>query len=317
MESVPTSHMPKALCMAVPGAAAAPKAFSSPRGNLGPPISSECEKGWGEWAHAARSIQKPTKRCKADATLAAKSMTRSGLEAMFGLSLSRAATAMGVGRTLFKKVCRRNGIAHWPSFDASGCQLVIQRPSASSSSNSKFTSSPSDCPSTVGAATVHVQPGTYQKRSKPSREASTGMQSAIGRVVLPLINGHILKAMPAAAANATSLTFRPVGLKEERGWQPAAGFQQELAGGWDHSTSAEGAALAGLLGLVAANNSSAATDRSHILPRMRKMLNAAPERPSQRPVLGDSVDRPVSAVWWCSDTFATIQQVYPAPVGVL
>ena len=33
---------------------------------------------------------------------------------MFGMPLDKAAAQMGMGRTLFKKVCRREGIERWP-----------------------------------------------------------------------------------------------------------------------------------------------------------------------------------------------------------
>lgn len=53
---------------------------------------------------------------------------------------------MGVGRTLFKKVCRRHGIAVWPSFDAAGVQkltvpaMTLQPPLPSRAASKRTTS---------------------------------------------------------------------------------------------------------------------------------------------------------------------------------
>ena len=46
----------------------------------------------------------------------ASAVTREKLDSLIklGLSVPEAARCVGVGRTLFKKICRRNGIMSWP-----------------------------------------------------------------------------------------------------------------------------------------------------------------------------------------------------------
>ena len=102
------------------------------------------------WPNAKTSTNKSStiphkrvyKRSKTDATFAARTVTGDQLRALFPLQLSEAADKVGVrlniniyhhtlcpmqqhsnvlafkssqvGRTLFKKMCRRHGISHWP-----------------------------------------------------------------------------------------------------------------------------------------------------------------------------------------------------------
>ena len=53
-------------------------------------------------------------------------VTRSKLEALFHLPLQEAATHVGIGRTLFKRVCRREGIRQWPQLSKSGARQAKQ-----------------------------------------------------------------------------------------------------------------------------------------------------------------------------------------------
>ena len=56
----------------------------------------------------------------------AAAVTRSKLEALFHLPLQEAATHVGIGRTLFKRVCRREGIRQWPQLSKSGARQAKQ-----------------------------------------------------------------------------------------------------------------------------------------------------------------------------------------------
>ena len=51
---------------------------------------------------------------KSTATQLAAELKHDDIAKLFGFSLSEAAQRAGLGRTLFKKVCRREGIEHWP-----------------------------------------------------------------------------------------------------------------------------------------------------------------------------------------------------------
>lgn len=54
------------------------------------------------------------KTTKKDISQMGLEVTRGQLEGLFNMKLRDAAKHIGVGRTLFKKICRRQGIVHWP-----------------------------------------------------------------------------------------------------------------------------------------------------------------------------------------------------------
>ena len=56
----------------------------------------------------------PTGLTKSEKQQLARMLTKEDITALFGQSLEDAARAVGLGRTSFKQVCRREGIEGWP-----------------------------------------------------------------------------------------------------------------------------------------------------------------------------------------------------------
>eukprot|EP01051_Picozoa_sp_SAG22_P013010 SAG22_NODE_1411_length_4480_cov_1.789137_2_plen_499_part_00 len=112
-------------------------------------------------------------------------MTREDLVKLFGLSLNEAADHVGVGRTLFKKVCRRHGIGVWPQVQGKGGGSAAAAAAAATSGPVTITpwmqmsGLPAAAPAVKGTGTGGA-PEDASSSSKPMAVGSSAPRSSPG-----------------------------------------------------------------------------------------------------------------------------------------